>query len=346
MRSPEWKRLRRGLFCVLVLAAGNRLPGVADQQQSHVERFARPEAKLHRAVEEATTRLRADPKNVQAHLDRGSARLRLGQLDAALDDFRSAVSLNPSSADAQAHLCFALWTQGRLQLALAAAREAMAHDPDNPSALRYAGRLLLLTGGDRRTAIQYLQRAAILKPEETDIHFDLLMSYRSVGDAPRAWAQFRLLNATYPTDNARVLYVEGLLAQDQGRSEFAIERFRRAVVTDPSLRDARNALAKALVENRRWHEALEVLGPLTKDDPQSFLAAYLHALALYQVKAAREAEPEARRAVSLGPRSSEAYALLGDVLAQEGRPDEARAAQRRARELDSENREERTKQDP
>jgi Flp pilus assembly protein TadD len=139
--------------------------------------------------------------------------------------------------------------------------------------------------------------------------------------------------------------VEGLLAQDQRRSDFAIEHFRQAAATDPSLREARDALAKALVENRRWQEAVEVLGSLTKHDPQSFLGAYLYALALYHVKTPREAEPEARRAVSLGPGSSDAYALLGDILAQEGREAEARAAHQRARDLDSGNREEVRKKD-
>jgi Flp pilus assembly protein TadD len=346
MRPIEWQRLRGGAACILLFTAGGALLTAGDEQQSHVKRFANSETKLQLAVQEATSRLQTDPQNVQAHLNRGSARLRLGQLGAALDDFRTAVSLNPSSADAQAHLCFALWMAGSLQPALAAARAALADDPDNPSALRYAGRLLLLTGGDRRTAIQYLQRAALLKPEEADVHFDLLMAYRSVGDIPRAWAQLRLLHATYPSDNARVLYVEGLLAQDQGRSDFAIEHFRQAAAMDPSLRDARTALAKALVENRRWLEAVEVLEPLTKDDPQSFLGAYLHALALYHVRTPREAEPEARRAVSLGPGSSDAYALLGDILAQEGREAEARAAHQRARELETRQSEEVRKKDP
>jgi Flp pilus assembly protein TadD len=345
MRSIEWKYLRGSAAGILLLMAGGGMLTAGDEQQSHVKRFENSETKLQVALQEATSRLQADPQNVQAHLDRGSTRLRLGQLGAALDDFRSAVSLNPSSADAQAHLCFALWMAGSLQPALAAVREALARDPDNPSALRYAGRLLLLTGGDRRTAIQYLQRAALLKPEEADVHFDLLMAYRSDGDAPRAWAQLRLLHATYPSDNARVLYVEGLLAQDQGRSDFAIEHFRQAAATDPGLREARDALAKALVENRRWDEALAVLGPLTKDNPQSFLAAYLYALTLYQVKATREAEAEARRAVNLGPGSSDAYALLGDILAQEGRQAEARDAHQRARDLDSGNRDEVRKKD-
>ncbi len=93
-------------------------------------------------------------------------------------------------------------------------------------------------------------------------------------------AQLRLLRASYSSDNARLLYAEGLLASDQGRVPLAIDRFRQALAADPHLTEARQGLGIALIQAERWPEAVEVLAPLAKDQPESFTVAYFHALAL------------------------------------------------------------------
>jgi tetratricopeptide (TPR) repeat protein len=291
------------------------------RESSHAERFANPGTRLKRAELEAAVRVSANPKDVGAILDLGLARLRLGEFDGAVENFRRAVLVDPASADSEAHLAYGLWMQGRLDAALAAARSALALDSENASAHRYEGRLLFLTGGDRREAVQQLERAARLDPEETDTHFDLLMAYRSAGDVERAWAELRLLRAAYAADDARLLYVEGLLASDQGRASFAIDHFRRALAANPSLDEAREGLGITLTQAQRWAEALEVLKPLAQQKPQSFTVAYACALALKNTGHLPEAAEEARRALRLNPNSAEAHSLLSQTLAESGPPE-------------------------
>lgn len=324
MNPQVWRLSQRFALAVILLVA---MTGAAQQTQpSHAERFTDPRAKLEQKEQEATARLRANPKDSQALIDRGLARLGLGQLGKAVEDLNQAAQLDPKSADARAQLAYGLWQLGRLEEALAAARAALALNPDDASAHYYAGRLLLESDGDIHEAVQHLQRAVELSPDDINFRFDLLNAYSRLGDWMRMGVELRLLRVTLPPSDPRVPYAEGLLAAGLGHVSAAVEDFRRALEANPRFVPARYDLARALVQTDHWKEALEVLGPLTRDYPQSYTAAYLHALALQNARRGRVAEEEARRALHLNPESADAQTLLGITLAEEGKYNDALSA--------------------
>ena len=296
---------------ILVFLAFSQALFLAQERvRSHQERFASSGVKSQLAEAEATARLSQNPKDVRALIDRGLARLGLGQINEGVADFERAVAVDPNLAESWATLAYGLWMQGKFELALAAAHKALEKDPEYPSAHWYTGRLLLQTKGDVQEAIRHLERAQELNPAEAGIHLDLLMAYRSAGDLKRAWSQLHPLRVLLPSSDTRLLYVEGLLASDFGRSDFAIDRFRKALAVQPGMLEARNGLSVALVQAERWHEAIEILTPLAKEQPQSFRVAYLLALAFYHVHRGPEAEQEIHRALRLNPSSTEAADLL------------------------------------
>lgn len=292
--------------------------GTKEKEPSHTLRFADPRSRLLRGEEEANARLRVNPEDVAALVDRGVARLRLGNLADAADDFERAAALAPASADVQTHLAYGRMLQGRAQPALEAARKALALNPDHSSAHYYAGLLLSRSGGDLPQVIQHFERAVELNPDQTEIRFDLLSAYRQRGDATRAGLQLRLLRTVLPPHDPRLLYAEGLLAADRGSLSQAIDRFRQALAAAPRLNAARMDLGMALVQSERWLEAVEVLGPMAQEQAHSFTAAYFHALALQNTQRGTEAEQEVRRALALDPQSASAHTLLGIVLAGRG----------------------------
>lgn len=316
---------------VVVLALGGL--GAQKKEVSHVERFATPEAKFAIVEEEATARLRQNPRDGHALLERGTARLHLGRFAAAVDDLKQAAALDPTSPDVQAKLAFALWRSGSRSQAIAAAREALERDPNYASAHYCLGQLLLRPGGDPQEALQHLKRAVELDPDQPELRLDLLNAYRAVGDQAGAQAELRALQASLPATDARPLYAEALFASDTGDLSTAIDLFRHALASDPNLPDARQDLGVALAKAARWPEALEVLGPLAKQQPRSFEIAYLHALALHNAHRGPEAEQEVQRALSINPNSADAYTLLGIVLATRDEYPEAITALDRAVKL-------------
>ena len=316
MVMPHAQSPSRAWLLVLVLGTGANLHGGQKAERTHAERFASQAEKLRLAEREAEARERANPDQARAWLDLGMARLGLAQVDGAIADFRRAAALAPSLAEPQTDLAYALWKQGNIDRALEAARAALALDANDASAHRYVGRLLLLRGGDRSEAIGHLEKAAQLNPEEIDAHFDLVMAFRAAEDASNAWAQLRLLQTEFPEDDPRVLYVQGLLTSEQGRSSVAIDFFRRSMAGDPHLPGARQALGIELAQTRQWTEALELLEPAIRENPQSFQLTYAYALTLMNTQRLVDAEAAARRAISLNPESSEARALLAQVQAR------------------------------
>lgn len=76
------------------------------------------------------------PGEPRLYVDRGLARFQAGRAEAALEDFRRAVSLKPDSPEAQLSLVSALESQGRAGEALAAADRALALVGESAGPLR------------------------------------------------------------------------------------------------------------------------------------------------------------------------------------------------------------------
>src|SRR5216684_3229590 len=281
---------------------------------SHVERFTDPLTKWRNAEQEASARLAANPKDSHALADRGVARLNLGRIEEASGDLNRAAELDTTSAELRAQLAYAFMLLGRQPEAIAAAKAALVLNPENEAAHANLGRALLQGGSDPQQAAVHLKRAVELNPEDSNLRFDLFSAYRQSGDLLHANAELRLLRAILPPTDPRVSYGEGLLETDRGQIAPAIERFQKALRANPRYAAARYDLARALVQTERWKEALDLLGPLSKDNPRSYTAAYLHALALENSHRIDEAVEEARRAISLEPRSADAFTLLGIAL--------------------------------
>src|SRR5262249_48530311 len=129
--------------------------------------------------------------------------------------------------------------------------------------------------------------------------------------------QLRPLRALLSASDSRLLYTEGLLASDFGRSTFAVDRFRLALTANPQMLDARRGLAMALVQAEQWQEAIDGLSPLSKQEPQSFRIASYVAREFHHDERSSEAEKEPRRALKLNPGSKEAAELLARLVAHE-----------------------------
>lgn len=314
MWAEAWPWPGRLNLAIALMLASVAASALGQKEPSHVDRFARPQVRYQRAIEQASQALRNNPKDTQSLINRGTALVHLGELKAGVKDLRDAVALEPDTAEANAHLAYGLWLSGQLSEALTVAQKAMAENPNLASAQYDVGRLMVLTGGDAKEAADHLQNAFILNPQQTEILLDLLEAYRMAGDVEQAQFQLRLMHSFLPPEDPKLLYAQGLVASDQGHAELAINYFRRAVMAGPDLAPARRDLGISLAKAGQWQEAADTLGPLAAQEPYSFSTAYFHALALQNAHHPAEAEKEARRAITLNPESPDAYTLLGIVL--------------------------------
>lgn len=298
------------------LSSSAQTAPTAPAMRSHVERFSTPEIRAEKAEADAAAKLKTNPSDAEAMNARALARVRLDHYQDAYEDLRQAVALNPANASYQANLGYVLWKLGRANEAVEAERAALKLDDKNYTAHYQLGRFLLRIGDPKQLpeAASHFRRALEIDPRQYDVRFELIAVYRLLDDAARAMSQLLLVQDARPSD-PRVPYVRGLLAADRNDLNAAVNEFREALKRDRTLVGAWQDLGLAYIRSNHWPEAAEVFGELTQQRADSPEAAYLHALALYNAHETEAAEKETRRALRLSPGATDAYTLLGIILA-------------------------------
>ena len=127
----------------------------------------------------------------------------------------------------------------------------------------------------------------------------------------------------------------GLLYLELSRADLALAEFQTATGLDANYADAHLNTGVALAEVGRWEEAVAAYRKAVSFPTLSAApAAYQNlGLALYHLRKYREAEEALRFALSLDPKMEAAYYNLGLLFVAEGRPEDAKAAFRRTRDL-------------
>jgi tetratricopeptide (TPR) repeat protein len=330
----EKSSLRALVSLLVVFSTPLCAPCQTSGELSHRERFAPAAKAMEQAESELNAKLAADPKDASLLSSRGLLRLQLNRMPDALTDLRAATEATPSNAQFHVNLAYGLLLNHKMTESIAETRKALALEDKSYAAHGLLGRALLASGGDSREAIEHLQRSLELYPNQTDLRFELVAALRKEKDFPAAGVQLRILKDQLPPGDARLEYAQGLLSADLGYPEAAAASFRRSLQINPNSLAARQDLGAALIRMGKWGEAASILGPLAAARPESFLVAYLDALALENSHHSKEAEAEAQRASALDTNSVDARTLLGITLSSQGRYDEAISELSRAVEMD------------
>jgi tetratricopeptide (TPR) repeat protein len=206
-------------------------------------------------------------------------------------------SPNPAAPQQVAPL-LALATQflraGRPADALAPLRDAALLQPSNPIIQHDLG-LACLEVGRIPDAIAALQRAVADNPRYADAYFRLGIAFEKLGNIGGALAAYKRATELLPS-LTEAWFRAGALAYTLGHREEAIGCFRRAALAGGRTGFGRLGKARALLTEDRNQEAEEIL----------------------------------RETLVADPRNAMAYDLLGNLLTEFGRFDEARACFERA----------------
>jgi Flp pilus assembly protein TadD len=183
---------------------------------------------------------------------------------------------------------------GRPAEAIAPLHQAAAYQPTSATILHDLG-VAYLGCGRLQEAATTLQHATLANPRDTDAHFRLGIALERLGDAPAAIAAYDRATTLLP-GHTEAWFRAGALVFTLGHREEAIGCFRRAAAAGPKTRFGRLAAARILLAEHRDQDAERAL----------------------------------RRLLALDPGNAMAQDLLGNVLADAGRFDEARTCFARA----------------
>jgi choline-sulfatase len=154
--------------------------------------------------------VREDPRNGQAQLRLGYARLATGDCAHAEPAFHAAAAAGLPTADVHLGLATCLGQRGDLAGAERALAEARRIEPDNPSVIANLG-LLQASKGDLPGAIQSFTKALAVDPSLHEARFRLAIAYAKAGQRANAAATARELLARLPASAPQRPEVERLL---------------------------------------------------------------------------------------------------------------------------------------
>jgi|GEM_PF-2815306 len=223
----------------------------------------------------------------------GDAFAQMGRQDKALAAYRAAAQADPASAEAGERIVTMLLGEGKLDEAAGMIDGMLREKPRDFAALVLKARSLLArnTQADAGAAAEVLNRALENAP---------------VGGREPAAARLMLADIYYRT----------------GRMSTAETQLRRALADDPTLVEAKILLAKTLVVNRAYEDALVIANDILKEDPASAQAYAIIGSVRASAGDMDAAAAEYRRSLALGKDGAVLMALVS-VLARSGRQDEA-----------------------
>src|ERR1017187_4072026 len=209
----------------------------------------------------------------------------------------------------------------------------MSQSP-NPAAPQQVAPLLalaaeLLSAGRPADAIAPLRDAALLQPFDPIIQHDLGLAYLEVGRVPDAIAALQWAVASNPryTD---AYFRLGIALEKLGNIGGAIVAYDRATKLRPSLAEAWFRAGALVYELGHRDEAIGCFRRAAATGGKTSFGRLGKARALLAEDRNQEAEQVLRQTLALDPGNAMAHDLMGNLLSEFGRFDEARECFQRA----------------
>lgn len=167
-------------------------------------------------------------------------------------------------------------------------------DSTSVMALSQLGRLEIASGNYKK-AIQYLQRAHELRPEDGALTVDYARAQAGDGDLSGATATLRASLQANPNQfPARLLL--GKIYFRAGNADAALDQLQDAAQLQPENVEARTALSQVLIGQKKFADVVELLEPIanSSNDADLFAALAKAYRGLGRVKDAQRAEARAK----------------------------------------------------
>lgn len=201
---------------------------------------------------EAAPSTSAIPSGAIEHLEKGRTFLSAGNLNAAITELSTAVSLDPKLSEANTLLGVAYDRKGLNDLARQSFEGAL-HDPnDQAMHLNNLG-YLEYTHGEYKEAVKYLKRAAKLAPDDQRIWNNLGLAQAELGKFDDAYKSFARASGEFKGHLNMAARLES-----QGSTDKAIKHLEKALALQPNSSEVRGRLATLYDRSGKPEEAQKI----------------------------------------------------------------------------------------
>lgn len=259
--------------------------------------------------------VQANPNHAPSHANLGAAYAQLKEYRSAIEALEIAVELVPTDANSLTNLARCWHLIGNPGLAAERAEQALILNPANASALWTITVSCLAIGNGRKALKGAVDLAKIAPSRES--HVLLIRSLLAAGLFEKAEVEAERY----------VAKMKEAVAQSDQVTEDAIRHIAQAELLRVQAIRAGNHSTKAVgpklpLVRRRREEVLELLLQIVKDAPTGD-ACYELGRAHHDLHQHAESETALRKSIELQPDNAAALELLGDVLIERSRNEEA-----------------------
>jgi len=281
------------------IAAYETLARLAAQRPDDVPRSA--EDWLNQAVQN-------NPSTPLAYIARANYYIQTHQEDKALADLREAEKLDLSDPQVRVRLAEVLLSAGQVDRAEQQLEQLKKTDPTVLALWQTWARLALRSGSTTKMAKVAEQALESLGAQKWDFlprATELFIRSGKLDQARQCIAQLRQKDI----EQANVAFLEGLLANAEGKLPEAIRCWQRSIELGNRSAGLRLALAAALRQAGDKHSALGQLQRVVEENPNLVNGRLTLAKLLVEMKQWSEAAEQARRAYQLAPENRDAAIL-------------------------------------
>jgi tetratricopeptide (TPR) repeat protein len=259
---------------------------------------------------EASTQAETDREQAAHHDQRGVALAQSGDLTAAIQQFQSALRLDPSFAEARYHLALAYKRGGRTDDAISAYEEVLRLHPDIVEA-RYMLAECCAKRGDFEGELRLLAEVVARKPEFGEARYNYGLALTKGNRGAEALEQLRAAAKLNPA-NPKIAMALGVALADRDARQ-AVEVLRGAVRLEAANAETHYNLALVLAANGGDDEAKQEFSAALSLKPNHLSARRGLAVTLMHQGKLELAAGELRRALEIAPEDAEAANNLGMV---------------------------------
>ena len=254
-----------------------------DPNQEHLQSIISlfNQGQLQQALSESSQLLERFPNSVILYNIAGACNAGLMQFDAAINNYKKALKINPYYADAYSNMGNVLKDKGDLEAAIQSYKQALKIKPDYAQAYNNMGNALK-DKGDLEAAIQSYKQALKIKPDYAQAYSNMGIALKGKGDLNAAISSYKQALKIKP-DYAQAYNNMGSALNDKGDLEAAIESYKQALKIKPDYAQAYNNMGIALKDKGDLEAAIESYKQVLKIKPD-FAEAYRNLSNMHRYK--------------------------------------------------------------
>ena len=261
-------------------------------------------------------------------MEQGLTLFRRGEYGAALQEFQSASRIQPKNAVIENLIGITETKLGRIQEANADYLRAIRLNPAIEAPHKNLG-FNYLNSNDYARAETEFNKALALDPNDTFANYYLVITYLKTARRDAAIAHLKPAESLVASDadTAFAMAVVCLQANASCDGLNVMDAVERRSGFSPA---QEFQLAELLTSRQKYAQAIVIFRHLATEQPESWIAKYNLAVALFEAGQAADAVPVLEQAVQERPADTRVLSLLGNVYESAGKLPQALDAYRRA----------------